>query len=554
MQNNKSKLKSFCSNHKVLVLIILSALALCFKIALLQGRSLYIDPDEGYYLLLARNILNGNGYTFNGLPNIAFPPLLPMLISFFFLFIKNLQLSLNIITTVSGVLLGIITYSIARKKFNSFFAILCTLLVLFISQLNSFLPIMVPYSDNLYRGSDILNCFLIMTSLYFIILLLEKEKYIFSILAGLFLSLAYLTRPEGFALVLIVYACFLLLKITSIISLSYKKITTILFIFLLFSSPYFIYLKNTTGSWNISGKPYASHRKYLQDVIQRNDWRAFQKAHYSLNTTTMEMNDSYWGYHRHIVTKKGTSILSIINNAIENFKHSPVIQKVLFPFYLWIFFIPGFINAILKIVKKKSHIDMILLMLFPYSLLIITLIYPIPRHHLFLVPVLCIYSIEGITLILKYFGGYLKKKNISQKKIYSTISIILILLLGNDNLKNSFRNILSNPSFKDSQLIKTHISQYLQENQAQTIMSHDATIAVIAFSDWQVLPNDHLTNIFKFGENKNVDYIVIREKKLPSYKIIDLKDSYIPENQNEFKYEIIEQFKHYSLVMIVKKN
>jgi len=54
-------------NRELRLILAFSLIAFIFKLLLLSQRSLYIDPDEGYYLLLARNLVHGNGYGFNGL-------------------------------------------------------------------------------------------------------------------------------------------------------------------------------------------------------------------------------------------------------------------------------------------------------------------------------------------------------------------------------------------------------------------------------------------------------------------------------------------------------
>ena len=182
--------------------------------------------------------------------------------------------------------MGIISYKIAQKKFSSFIPVLCAFLVLFIHQLNAFLPIyLTHYVQVLYRGSDILNCFLILTSIFFITVLVEKDKSIFAILAGSFFALSYLTRPEGILLFLMIFICLVFLKTLSLISISYKKIFVFFLVFLLFISPYILYLKNTTGKWSLSGKISTAkeHRESLLEVIKNDNWIPFSKVHYSLD-------------------------------------------------------------------------------------------------------------------------------------------------------------------------------------------------------------------------------------------------------------------------------
>lgn len=551
--------KSTHISRQTTTVIILTVIAFSLKFFLLYKRSLYIDPDEGYYLILARNLIAGNGYTFNGLPNIVFPPFLPILIAFFYLICQNFQYSLIFITALSGALLGIISYKIAKKKFSSLISLLCAFLVLFIYQLNSFLPLsLTPYIRVLYRGSDVLNCLLIFTSVYFVLRLAEKDKYTFAFLAGGFFALSYLTRPEGILLFMIILICLTFLKIVFLISISYKRLLVFFFIFILLSFPYIFYLKNTTGKWNLSGKVSSAqhHRESLLEVIKNDNWLPFSKAHYSFNKENMEMNQSYWGFHANLEVNEKISVQSFPKIISENLKLYYIIPKALFPPYIMVLLLLGFVYAVYKIVKRKSHIDIILFMLFPYSLLIAALSYPIPRHHLFLVPVLCIYAVEGIVLVSSTLAKLAKNKNLIKKKLIMLISLVIVILMGNDYIQNFSKNHLSIPGFRKSLLVNSSISQYLKNKNAQTVMSVHPSFAVRAFSDWQVLPQAPLLDITQFGKHKKVDYIVLPDPEGNKYfyYIVDMKNSYVPkDSDDELGYIIVEQSKSFRLINLVKK-
>lgn len=559
--NQKSEIprifsKSVHISPQTIIIIILAVAAISLKFFLLYERLLYIDPDEGYYLILARNLIAGNGYTFNGLPNVVFPPFLPILIAFFYLICQDFQFSLIFITAISGCLLGIISYKIAQKKFSSLSPVLCAFLVLFIHQLNAFLPIyQTPYVQVLYRGSDILNCFLILTSIFFIIVLVEKDKNIFAILAGSFFALSYLTRPEGILLFLMIFICLVFLKILSLISISYKKIFIFFLVFLLFISPYILYLKNTTGKWNLSGKVSSAqeHRESLLEVIKNDNWIPFSKIHYSLDKENMEMKQAYWGHHNKIEEDNKISIQSYLKTTLENLKMYPIIPNVLLPLYIVAFFLVGLLSAIYKIVKRKSTIDIILFMFFPYSLLVTALAYPIPRHHLFLVPVFCIYAVEGIVLISSTLA---KNRNAVKNIILMLLFLIVVLFMGYEYKNKLSFNHLKIPSFRKPLEVDSFVSEYLKKRKAQTIMSVHPSFAVRAISDWQVLPQAPLADIIQFGKHKNIDYIILPEpdKKKGFYYIVDMQNSYIPTDSNDkFGYIIIEKSEHFHLINFVKK-
>lgn len=551
-----SLINLFRSKKEFKVIVVISLVAFFFKLYLLYKRSLYIDPDEGYYLILARNLLEGKGYAFNRLPNIMFPPFLPLAIALFYSIFRNLQLALNIITALSGTLLGVMTYLIARKmKLSLFLSFVCWLLVLFVYQLNSFLPVSAHYTRILYRGSDILNCFLIVTSAYLTLLLIEKDKYRFSILAGVFFSLAYLTRPEGFLLFVGLFVLLLLLKFSSFISLSFKRIVCLAFIFLLFSFPYIFYEKKITGRWVISGKISASqeYRESLLEVVKNENWVPFMKIHYSLNKESTEMNDLYFGYHSQSDHREKFPISAFLNlkRAIANLRLYGIIPKTLFPLPLVPFFIIGFFVGVFNIVKRKSPFDLVLLFLLPYSLAIEVLSYPIPRHHLFLIPVFILYATEGLFFItLKIFP---RNKTI-QKKVFLLVFIIFFIFVVYDYVISSTKNLLNIPIYKNSQLVEVEISKRLKHAGAEIIMSSHPSFAVRAFSDWQVLPIAPLATLLQFGQRKKVDYIILREEKTFFYDVLDMKNSFIPKSpEDSFSFSVLEKGNFFALIKLIKK-
>ncbi|HUU39294.1 MAG TPA: glycosyltransferase family 39 protein [Candidatus Desulfaltia sp.] len=540
-------------NREFRLILVLSALAFVFKLFLLSQRSLYIDPDEGYYLLLARNLVNGNGYGFNGLPNIIFPPFLPLAIASIYIFIHNLQLSLNIITALSGTLLGVIVYLIARKKISRLASYGCFLLALFSQELNAFLPAALRYTEVLYRGSDILNCFLVLASVYCLILLVEKDRYLPATLAGLTLALAYLTRPEGFILFVGYLILLILLKSFSLIALSWKRLTCFLLIFVAFTFPYVFYLRTITGQWTLSGKISASqrYRTALLQVILKENWQAFEKTHYSLNSAATEMNDLYFGYHRESDKVQDMAAEPIDERVWSNLRLYWIIPKTLVPLQFLPFFLLGLGAGLANLIKKRSRPDLLLLSLLPYSLVIEALSYPIPRHHLFLVPVVILYGGQGALL----FSSWVSRKNeVTKRKVLFLVFAVLFLLGINDQIIYSSKNLLNNPLFASARKIEFSVAQRLKEARTEVVMSSHPNIAVWASSDWQVLPRAPLPAQIEFARNKRVDYAVLTSEKKLFFHILDFKNSDLSERPGEpYDFQTVEASDYFDFIRIVKR-
>lgn len=552
MKITRSLIRQVRLNRKLQLILALSALAFIFKLVLLSQRSLYIDPDEGYYLLLARNLVQGNGYGFNGLPNIMFPPFLPLAIASIYVFFHNLQLSLNIITALSGTFLGVIVYLIARKKISQLASFGCFLLALFSHELNAFLPAALRYTHVLYRGSDILNCFLVLASVYCMILLVEKDGYLPAALAGLTLALAYLTRPEGFILFVGFLCLLLLLKSFSLIILSWKRLTCFLLVFAALALPYVVYLRTVTGHWMLSGKISASqrYRASLLEVIQKENWQPFYSVHYSLNDSATEMNDLYFGYHRESDEVQDIASDPLAKRVGSNLRLFWIIPKTLVPFQLLPFFLLGLGSALYNLMKKRSRLDLVVLSLLPYSLVIEALSYPIPRHHLFLVPVVILYTGQGALLLSSWVS---RNNEITRRKALFLIFAVLFVLVIYDHIIYSSKNLLNVPMFKSVRKIEVSVARRLKEAQARVIMSSHPSFAVWASADWQVLPRAPLPAQLEFARNKRVDFAVLTSDKKPFFHILDFKNSDLPERPGEpYDVQTVESSDYFDFIRIVK--
>jgi 4-amino-4-deoxy-L-arabinose transferase-like glycosyltransferase len=552
MKTILSLIKGFRLNQELRLVLALSTLAFFFKLYLLYQRSLYIDADEGYYLLLARNLATGHGYTFNGLPNIIFPPFLPLLIALFSLILHDFQLSLSFITAMAGTLLGVLSYLIARKKLDFFPSLGCFLLVLFSRELNSFLPATVPYVQVLYRGSDILNCFLVIASVYFTGLLVEKGQYRWAALAGAFLALAFLTRPEAFILFIGLSLLLSGLKLLSLTPISWKSLICLMLVFIALVFPYIYYLKITTGKWMLSGKVAASqrYRTALLDVIQKEDWRPFGLLHYSLNKEATEMNDLYFGYHQLSDQTPDTSPEPLARRVSSNLALYWIIPKTLIPLPLIPFFLLGVGSVLTGFLKKDSKADLVILSLLPLSFIIEALSYPIPRHHIFLVPMAILYGGQGAALLSSLLSP---KSVVTRRKILFLIFAVLFVFAVYDNIIYATKNSLIVPANRSIREIEVSVSQRLKKARAEVVMSTHPAMAIGALSDWQVLPIATLPKLLKFAKHKYVDYAVTREEKRVFYHILDIKNSDQPDDlEVPLEVQIVETHDFYDLVRFIK--
>jgi hypothetical protein len=263
------------------------------------------------------------------------------------------------------------------------------------------------------------------------------------------------------------------------------------------------------------------------------------------------MNDLYFGYHRESEEAQVITAEPLAGRILSNLSLFWIILKTLVPLPFLPFLLLGLGSALHNVVKKGSRQDLALLSLVPYSLVVEALSYPIPRHHLFLVPVVILYSGQGAVL----FSRLLSPKNaITQKKVTFLVLAVLFILVMYDHIIYSSRNLLNEPAFRAAREIEMTISRRLKKAGAEVIMSSHPSFAVWASSDWQVLPQASLPRQLVFMREKRVDYAVLTEGKRVFYHIFDLRNSQLPERpEDPFAIQTIETYDYFDLVRVVKR-
>lgn len=91
---------------EAMVIVAATLLALVLRVWALHARGV-LDYDETYYYILGRNLLTGRGYTLNGLPHTAFPPLYPILTGLSSLVWPAVRWSTSSVSAVAGALTSV---------------------------------------------------------------------------------------------------------------------------------------------------------------------------------------------------------------------------------------------------------------------------------------------------------------------------------------------------------------------------------------------------------------------------------------------------------------
>ena len=175
------------AHHRILFWVMLIALIL--RIAGLIAEPKVIENEGAEYARIAYNIRNGHGYigTMSG-SELLFPPLYPVLIAGVSFVTGNLELAARVINLLAGTLLVMAIFLIAEALYGRRVAILSALVV-------AFYPLLIALSASTY--SECLYITLMIGGLYQGLAWQKTKRVTNALLAGVFLGLAYLTRPEA---------------------------------------------------------------------------------------------------------------------------------------------------------------------------------------------------------------------------------------------------------------------------------------------------------------------------------------------------------------------
>ena len=232
--------------YKPLALIVLLGLVPRFYWMATQTPVISLDGSE--YVRMAENLASGKGLigNFPGFETM-YTPLLSVLTAGFDLVTRNAELAAHLICVIFGAALIIPVFFIARRMYGLRVAYLAAVLV-------AVHPLLIALSGSIYNENVYLT--LLLVGVYFGMRSLEYRKNRDYVLLGLFLSLAYLTRPEAFA-----YPIFFVLAIWVSVIIARVSVrraalgsALILGIFILFASPYIAFLDRHTGHVRLEGK------------------------------------------------------------------------------------------------------------------------------------------------------------------------------------------------------------------------------------------------------------------------------------------------------------
>ena len=248
------KAKSIFEDRYVWLLLIISLSVRIY----LSFLTYVIKNDSVAYMQNAKYIVSGD---FLSALRHDYHPLYSLIMAVLYNVIPNMELSGTIISVLFGTLTVVVFYLIGKSVFDQKVSFVSSVIL-------AFHPYAVRFSADII--SDSTYFFLFISALGLGYFAIANRKLLLVALTGICSALAYLTRPEGVG-ILIIVAFWCALKDCARIKILWKeKLISILILvvsFLVFSMPYIVFIKQDTGSWSLTKKKKVSNLAGLEKVI-----------------------------------------------------------------------------------------------------------------------------------------------------------------------------------------------------------------------------------------------------------------------------------------------
>lgn len=499
-----------------------------------------LDYDESYYYILGRNLLAGNGYTLNGLPHTAFPPLYPLLVGVVGLFTSSIAATTSTVSAIAGAFLPLPVYFFAKDLHGRLAGFFAAAGAAAWPALTFFSAKYVSYGRRLYFGSEPLYITLLASAMLFTWLFARHRGYRNALLAGSFFGLASLVRNEG-------PVVFSFLFIWLILSLPFVRAvlrTRALFqtalaavAMLVTFSPFLIYIHAVTGQWSLGAKLENNIRirDTLWKWVRLHDTFDFVKTHYRLNYDNTQFEDPYWGvspWHVEMVKRSSGAHKALRLLAHPDWRWLPWFVEIfvkgvppLVAWYAWIFIVLSIASPPWNRLRLGWW-SFFAMNVAPMLMLAVTL-YVLPRLEL---PLLVLFAVEfgrGAAVVAGWWRR-LAAKALSPGRLAAAAGLApAVLAVAAMAWGGVAANALGNrPNSRDPalslQVYDVGFAAWLKEHTppGSTLMCNDPWLALWSGAEWRACPVADPARMLEYVRAKRIDFAVIypwetRENKPP---------------------------------------
>ena len=469
-----------------------------------------IANDSAAYGFMARYFLKGDF-----IKGLAIPghPLYPLLMSLFSLDSTRVEMAGRLLSLFFGTITILPLFYLVKEAVGKKEAVFSALFY-------SFHPYLVTYSGMLLTEATYWG--LLVLSVYFFWTGLRKEKVWRMMLSGVFLGLAYLTRPEGIGYVL-VYLIWAVVE-GGLAKKWFKRsifIGVLILTVFIFVLPYTIYIHQETGKWLISKKAVAVQSDLLKE--------------------SPEEADPLIGIEQNKPVKGDSKIVWITRNIIQYLPSVTYRYLRAYHFSLWLFLFFGLIRVRRKVIGYELFVASLVL----FHLVSLSTFLPSAiRFSIPVIPLSLLWAGTGLLEMKRYLD---KIKGANAEKVIFSLVVLVILSQLPQSLKPERRHRAE----------QKKVGLWLKQNTSPDaiIMSNSPQETFYADREWMMLPSGISTpgnpgksykEIILYARAKGVRYILVNKNThemnpgfIESIQSIDLKEIFRRADGGSTIYEVI---------------
>jgi len=536
-------------------LVALTATAVLLRLLLFLGRGDYVAFDEGWYLLLGRNLWSGEGYTLSGLQHVTLSPLFPVLAGALDVVGGDIVWAGRIVAALSAGLLVVPCWFIFGRLAGRATALVACA---FVALMPSLAPFVAPYwiGWDLWVGAEPLLHLLLFTGIALFLRAWESDAKGAAAMCGVSFGLAYVARPEAIV-------AFGLLAIAAVAAARRQLRTRAVAIvlcaagFTLTAAPYWSYLHDALGRWAITGRGIqvtASARidgggsgGRASDIIEAMLWQdesTYVRRLYSLNAAGTGLANGYWGVqpNRPVGTDvadgdAGSSRESAAPEtsgapADPSAAGSPAPERpnatrdsdgeastprlpryaealgVVFPWYLWLFVVVGLGAGGSD--RRRELEALVGIPLAVTSVLIARSVAIDPRTQLFLAPLAAFYAARGVLVVGAFLARRTEGRIRGELAPKVLVGALVVALLGTSLVRLGLSLAIGSPHHvvaAENATVGEAIRRTSPED--ATVVSFHPAVALFADRDWRVLPVESMDRIVRYARTLPAPHLVL---------------------------------------------
>jgi 4-amino-4-deoxy-L-arabinose transferase-like glycosyltransferase len=479
--------------------------------------------DTVAYSRLGKNLIEFGRYTFGENYNMGvfFPPGYPIFIGLMNMIFNDLFFSSKLVSFIASCISVFFSYLIGKELYDVKSGLFAALLF-------SIYPVIILISVQGY--SDSLFILFLLLSIYLFIISLKSDRFILYPLFGAACAVTYYMRPEGvFILLLPFLQLFGIFSDKLFFNKKYlSKMSVIMLIFILFVSPYIMFIKANTGKFNLSGKgnvsmilgEFGGEHEYHQIVNAPDNF--YDRAAFALNEDKTQLRG--WGMEKNLSFKDYVlkdPVLFVKKYQKNVLLQIQVLVKLLIPIMIPLFF--SFFYKELLTDRKR-----LIFLLFP---MLLFLIYPlfiiIEKQTLLIVIFLLVFASGGFSNSSSVIHDMAVYYNINSSKavllLEKHIRVLIIIILIITGLSYVMMSRFQHFDASHAKPVEhKRAGQFLKEQllpgyESLNIMSRKPYVSFYSGSRFTMIPYSDVVDVILFARDHDVDYIVVDERSLSKW-------------------------------------